>query len=341
MLGTDPHRKLPEIMSALEGKVVMTNVYPSIVSFFTHEATFGGCELAAFPTERFNHLLNGGFEEFNWHGTSPLHWTAAVSDTRSGETSASEITITKQLTDAPQGKAFARMVIPESLSVDYQQWVTIPRQPEVNELTGAILIKTSVPDRSRIYLRDALNGAFLSFSDYHPGDGIWHQLTVKSVFPANVIRARSIQFGLQVEGGQQVDLDAAVLYDTPLREADPKPEIARDEQPYILQAISAADSIPKRVDPYGCHTAWNKGYKGSNDIRPAYYAMFRSLYTGFTLCREKECLDRMEEYVASRYKKVFKDDLVTIFSLEGAPPTSAHSSRLGNNDSEGRPQPSS
>ena len=340
MLATDPHRELPEIMSALEGKVVMTNVYPSIVSFFTHEATFGGCELAAFPTERFNHLLNGGFEEFNWQGTSPLHWTVAGSGTKGRETSPSAIVITKESTDAPQGTASARMVVPEDVSVDYQQRVTLPRQPEVYELTGAMLVKTSVPGKSRIYLRDTSHAALSSFSDYHPGDGMWHLLTVKSVFPANVIMARSIQFGLRLEGGQQVDLDAAVLYDTPLRKGDAKPAIAYDEKPYILQVVSAGDSVPKRLDPYACHTAWIKEYTHSTDLRPAYYALFRSLYTGFTLCRENECLDRLENYVASRYRKVFKNDLVTIFSLEEAGSTPAHSSRVRNNDSEARPQPS-
>ena len=206
MLASDPHRQLPEIMRALEGKVVMTNVYPSIASFFTREATFGGCELAAFPTERFNHLFNGGFEDFNFQGNSPLHWTVAASDIEGNEVSPSEIFITKESADVPQGTTSVRMIVPENVTVDYQQWATLPRQPETYEVTGAMLVKTAVRDRTRVYLREA-GQRLLTFSDYHPGDGMWHLLTVKSIFPSNVISARSVEFGLNVaSGGQQLQL---------------------------------------------------------------------------------------------------------------------------------------
>jgi hypothetical protein len=47
-LGRNPNAALLEIGRLLEGKVVMTNVYPTTASFFTREAAFGGCEMASF-----------------------------------------------------------------------------------------------------------------------------------------------------------------------------------------------------------------------------------------------------------------------------------------------------
>ena len=50
-LATNPNAELPEIGRLLKGKIIMTNVYPTTASFFTREAAFGGCELAAFRSD--------------------------------------------------------------------------------------------------------------------------------------------------------------------------------------------------------------------------------------------------------------------------------------------------
>jgi hypothetical protein len=47
-LRPNPNAELLEIGRLLKGRVVMTNVYPTTASFFTREAAFGGCEMAAF-----------------------------------------------------------------------------------------------------------------------------------------------------------------------------------------------------------------------------------------------------------------------------------------------------
>lgn len=50
-LATNPNAELLEIGRLLKGQVVMTNVYPTTASFFTQEAAFGGCEMAAFGSD--------------------------------------------------------------------------------------------------------------------------------------------------------------------------------------------------------------------------------------------------------------------------------------------------
>jgi hypothetical protein len=50
-LGPNPNAELLEIGRFLKGRVVMTNVYPTTASFFTGEAAFGGCEMAAFRSD--------------------------------------------------------------------------------------------------------------------------------------------------------------------------------------------------------------------------------------------------------------------------------------------------
>ena len=50
-LGTNRNAELLEIRRHLKGRVVMTNVYPITGSFFTQEAAFGGCEMAAFGSD--------------------------------------------------------------------------------------------------------------------------------------------------------------------------------------------------------------------------------------------------------------------------------------------------
>lgn len=44
----NPDRQLRAIAKELKGRVVMTNVYPTTVGFFTEEAAYGGCERAVF-----------------------------------------------------------------------------------------------------------------------------------------------------------------------------------------------------------------------------------------------------------------------------------------------------
>ena len=50
-LGLHRNAELLEIPRHLKGRVVMTNVYPITASFFTREAAFGGCEMAAFQSD--------------------------------------------------------------------------------------------------------------------------------------------------------------------------------------------------------------------------------------------------------------------------------------------------
>ena len=50
-LATNPNAELLEIGRLLKGRVVMTNVYPTTASFFTQEAAFGGCEMAALGSD--------------------------------------------------------------------------------------------------------------------------------------------------------------------------------------------------------------------------------------------------------------------------------------------------
>jgi hypothetical protein len=309
-------------------------VYPSVASFFTHEATFGGCELAAFPTDRFNHLFNGGF-------ASTTHWTARAIDERGHDVSGS-VTVEKEFVDARDGTTSLRITAPDKVAINYQQFVTLPRQPEAYQVTGAVLVKTTLRDRVRLYLNEPSRQELFTYSDYHLGDSQWHLLTATLALPASVLDAPVFQFDVQISSGDplEVMLDAAVMYDTPLREMDGHFQMARDENHDISQVASAAESTPKRVEPYQCHAAWNKGYTRNSDVRPAYYVMFRSMYTGFTLCREKDCLDRLEGYLSTRYQKVFKNELVTIFSLQEATPASAKSSRITHKDPGGPLTPS-
>jgi hypothetical protein len=50
-LATNPNAELLEIGRLLKGRITMTNVYPTTASFFTQEAAFGGCEVAAFGSD--------------------------------------------------------------------------------------------------------------------------------------------------------------------------------------------------------------------------------------------------------------------------------------------------
>jgi hypothetical protein len=50
-LGTNSNVELAELRRLLKGRAVMTNVYPTMAGFFTEEATFGGCEMAAFGSD--------------------------------------------------------------------------------------------------------------------------------------------------------------------------------------------------------------------------------------------------------------------------------------------------
>jgi hypothetical protein len=50
-LATNPNAELLEIGRLLKGRIIMTNVYPTTASFFTQEAAFGGCEMAALGSD--------------------------------------------------------------------------------------------------------------------------------------------------------------------------------------------------------------------------------------------------------------------------------------------------
>lgn len=68
------------------------------------------------------------------------------------------------------------------------------------------------------------------------------------------------------------------------------------------------------VDPSKCHAAFIKGYGRGANVVPSHYILFRSLFTGFTLCLQ-ECLDDLYERVASQYRIVFETKEFTIFAL--------------------------
>ena len=73
---------------------------------------------------------------------------------------------------------------------------------------------------------------------------------------------------------------------------------------------------PETVDPSKCHTVWIRGDSATTMPKPSHYILFRRLFPGITLCREPECLGRLEEYIASRYPRTFTNELCTVFSLD-------------------------
>ena len=95
--------------------------------------------------------------------------------------------------------------------------------------------------------------------------------------------------------------------------------------PYEASVHSSREVRPSGVDPSKCHAIWIRGYPQSTNIVPTYYVLFRALFTGFTMCREKPCLDQLEDYLRSRYPIVFQNGLGTIFLLKA--PTSAREDR--------------
>lgn len=50
-VGPNPYADLAKIGEQLRGKVAMTNIYPTVVGFFTREAAFGGCEMPVFKAD--------------------------------------------------------------------------------------------------------------------------------------------------------------------------------------------------------------------------------------------------------------------------------------------------
>jgi hypothetical protein len=69
------------------------------------------------------------------------------------------------------------------------------------------------------------------------------------------------------------------------------------------------------VRPSACHTAWIKGYGRTVEVRPTHYVLFRRLFTGFTRCIG-ECFERLYDHVGARHRKVFENELFTVFVLK-------------------------
>jgi hypothetical protein len=130
-----------------------------------------------------------------------------------------------------------------------------------------------------------------------------------------------VRLGIEVEEGDAtaVNVDAATVLTERLRVASADVGHATAGSSLQLSPMASPHQAgPSGVDPSRCHAAWIRGYPQSVNITPTHYVLFRSLVTGFTMCREEECLDQLEDYLRSRYAIVFRNKLGTVFRLEGS-----------------------
>jgi hypothetical protein len=302
--------ELLEIVEPLKGHVVMSNVYPSVVGFFSREATMGGCEIEAFsPDGRVNPVRNDDFERWDQGTQLPLPWHPTGSDIR----------VEPDRRELYRGKASARLTVGRDRRGQLDQRIVLPRQPEAYRLAVEVWVKTSLPSRVRAFVGDKPQ----KFGSYHPGDGTWRLLAAETAMPASVIMAPRVRLGIQVEAGDAtaVNVDAATLLTESLRVASANAGNANagpSLQPSPMASPHAAGS--SGVDPSRCHAVWIRGYPQSAAIAPTHYVLFRSLFTGFTMCREEECLDQLDDYLRARYPIVFQNSLGTVFRLK-APAT--------------------
>ena len=306
-------RELLEIAGPLKGQIVMSNIYPSVVGFFSREATLGGCEIEAFsPDGRLNYVRNDDFEGWDQSTQLPLGWSASGADIR----------VEPDRREPYRGEASARLVVGPDEVGQLDQWVLLPRQPEVYRLAARVWVKTSAPRRVRAFVA----GRSQNFGSYHPGDGTWRLLVAEATMPASVIVAPEVRVGIQIEpGGATVaNVDAATLFTNRLSAAANALN-AMVGPPYEASVHSSREVRPSGVDPSKCHAIWIRGYPQSTNIVPTHYVLFRALFTGFTMCREKPCLDQLEDYLRSRYPIVFQNGLGTVFLLKA--PISAREDR--------------
>jgi hypothetical protein len=300
--------ELLEIVEPLKGQVVMSNVYPSVVGFFSREATFGGCEIEAFsPEGRLNYIQNNDFERWDQSTQLPLQWHPKGAD----------IWVERDPREPYRGTASARLMVGRDKKGQLDQRTVLPRQPEAYRLAVEIWVKANVPGRVRAFVGQNPQ----KFGTYHPGDGAWRLLVAETAMPASVIDAPRVRLGIEVEGGDAtaVNVDAATVLTESLRVASADGRHATTGP--LLQPSPMAPPHPagsSGVDPSRCHTAWIRGYPRSISITPTHYVLFRSLFTGFTTCREEECLDQLEDYLRSRYPIVFQNKLGTVFRLDGS-----------------------
>jgi hypothetical protein len=303
--------QVAEVLPSLKGQVVMTNVFPTVVSFFTREAALGGCESAAFPGRGVvNLLVNGDLQ--TWSDAEPDGWGVVGNG----------LTVRQDLRNGHAGRTSGVLKIPGETAGQFRQRVSLPRQPEQYLVVATVWVKTTSPRRVRLFLKGREMKQRTKFSAFHSGDGGWELLSIEASYPTYIIGPPVFDVGIQVEPG--VAMSAAVssagFYASPSDGAHGSEWAAQ-----ILRTHAAADSAPggtphearpEGVDPSKCHAVWIRGVSAATIPRPTHYVLFRQLFTGFTLCREPQCLDRLEQYVAARYPKIFSNELCTVFSLD-------------------------
>ena len=307
-------RDLLEIAGPLKGQIVMSNVYPSVVGFFSREATLGGCEIETFPRDgRLNYVRNDDFERWDQSTQLPLSWRASGADIR----------VEPERREPYRGQASARLLVGSHALGEFDQLVVLPRQPEAYRLAVGVWVKSSAPRRVRAFV----DGRSEEFGSYHPGDGTWQMLVAEATMPVSVIVAPEVRLGIQIEPGAAtvVHVDAATLLTDSV---SAPPAVARN----TIAGPQAGPSVhpppgARAIDPSKCHAIWIRGYPQSTNIVPTHYVLFRSLFTGFTMCREKACLDQLEDYLQSRYPVVAENGLGTVFLLKAPMSISAHEDR--------------
>jgi hypothetical protein len=308
-LAAAPHLELADILRPLRGKVVMTNIFPSVVSFFTRETALGGCELEAFlGSGPLNQLVNGALEAWTDVDARPDGWSLLGDG----------LMLQREATDARKSTASWRLRTPQGKAALFSQQITLPLQPERYRIVATFWVKTTSSRRVRAFLR----GTGATFGAFHPGHGRWERLSIEGTFPANIVTAPVFEAGVRVEPGATatVNIHSASLYvfslnatqyGNPIQLVAGPPSGSDGLVPGRLQ-----DARPERADPSKCHAVWIRTRGDDGIPRPSHYVLFRGLFTGFTLCREAACLDRMENYIASRFPRVFSNELCTVFALD-------------------------
>ena len=300
-------------LQPLKGEIVMTNVYPTLVSFFTREATFGGCESAAFPSqEPVNQLVNDDL----------ANWSAGVAGPVDRGVVGKGLTFEPDLQDGRTRKGSGVLRIPNRTAGQFRLRVRLPRQQEPFRAVAIFWVKTSLPRRVRLFLEEPEARQKPKFSAFHSGDGQWELLSVDAPSPAKTIEPPVFDVGIQVEAGvpMSAELGSAGFYSSAsdgVHDAEWAEQIVRTHRAADSASVGARHSArPETVDPSKCHTVWIRGDSATPMPKPSHYILFRRLFPGITLCREPECLDRLEEYIASRYPRTFINELCTVFSLD-------------------------
>jgi hypothetical protein len=299
-----PDWELAQVLEPLKGKVVMTNIFPTVVGFFTREATFGGCEEAAFPSSRrMNRVTNADLEMWS-DDARPADWALGGDG----------MTARPDAADRRNGERSALLTITGGAPGQFRQRVSLPRQAERYRIVATFWVKATAPQRVRLYVM----GPEPEFSAFHSGGGTWEMMSVEATFPTSVIRPPNLEVGIQMEPGVpiSVNADSASLNVLPLGELDGMDRSARNSAMSGKGRRSMeANAHSDDVDASKCHAVWIRGYGSETTPRPTHYVLFRNLFTGFTLCREPECLDRMENHLSARFPKILTSRLCTVFAL--------------------------